>query len=406
MKNSKTRTTRHPSTGRRPQRRTELFLLVADSDDTPVFTRVTDDLGRAPIEIFERQRTQRQAEGLPIGPLPRPAAVCSMRVSPEVVAFRFSGLTKKRVPEFLRIPLEVPVGALARLERNLPEVPPGPGEIVLEVTVADDSTPAPVADGPQGPAPAGVDVLGALFADENGPTRRPRRAERTERWQLSLTRDDAGVVSFDEDGEAVTSPGGPWKVSVYLASPMVGRTLAVSYMGMFAGRPGQGETKARVAAQVLHLAAQLGEFRALSGINDVLVPARPAASAASAYQPGAKVSAEMAVALYHNSDDIVPFAQGKVEVEMDLVASSDRILFHLRPEANLVESFEPFRPVAAQCVTQQVEAALTPEEAARAQTEIVLGEITEETVVVLRRALAAIEGGAHLTVTRWVPMHR
>jgi hypothetical protein len=402
----------HPNRkGAAKSRKTELFLLVPDTDDTPVFSRVTDDIGKSLADVYEKQRTKRSADGLPQVALPKPAAVCAMRVSTDIVAFTLLRLSKQRVKAFMTDPLSLPVAALARVERTAPELM-GDTELVLEVLVADPDAVIEAAQDAltQAQEKPEADSLGDLFDEDDEaatPVKRAPRATKPVRWTLTYNRDDAGVVSIDDDGEILEKTGGPMKVAVYLKSPLVGRILGVSYMGFFPGKPDQPETKARVAAQVLHLAGHLGEFRALAGFEDVRVPPRPSSGSNAGNYTAQTYSAqtEMPLALFATPDDLMPFSQGKVKVTVDLQSASDRLLYHIVPDEALAPHFEPYRHVAIQCVTQQMEAALGPDTAAAVRAEIILGELTTDTVATLRVALKNIEGGSYLTTSRWAPMN-
>lgn len=369
---------RNGSTSPQPKakRREELFAMLVDDTSTPRFVRITDSVGKP----FEYRKA---------------AAVCGVRVSPDVVSFALTRLTKNTAKALAGQPVEIPRTVLARVERHAPKAAPQGNQLVVQVLVVDDEP--VVADDLE-------DLFEAPAATEN---KRPNLVNKT--WTLSWEADDAGIVSLETEdpGQVVNLSKGAVKATVFLYSAAAGRVLGVSFVGHLAGVPGQPETPERIAAQILHSMAYLPEFRMLSGIQDVRIPARPSGLSGRSSAPviqDADVSAYMPVALFASTSDPAPLAAGRVKVSMDLNSAPERLLFHITPDERLLTSIDLYLPQIQRYVSAQVEGRLGPANVNQARIDITLGELSTGMIEELREAILVLVPGACFTPTEAAPM--
>lgn len=337
--------------GKTPTRATKeaYFVRVAGPDGSPQFFNATPHLGR-PM------------------PFDKPLATCAMQVKDDVVAFSLLHLTKRTAPTIAAAPVTIPRGPLAKLERhaaNFAEL--GLGEIAVEM--GDD------------------------------------------KYRLSLTRDDNGVANLEQvasegnpDGNDVSFelPRSAVQLTLFMRSPAVGRLVAVSFIGHL-GKPDGAETVARAAAKVLNSLSQLAEFRVLSGIETVNLPAAPSRWAARliSRKPEEQAVVEVPVWLFSEAPEMQPIAAGSVVVEVDVEnanPTSGRLLCKYTPSEDVAEVFPHYRTTFDLRVAEKMRLALGDDDIASITYDIVLGTVESGTLERLRDALATI-GGQDMTPT-------
>lgn len=393
--------------GGKSQRREAFFTLVVDDTENPTFVNISNHVGQTM-------------------PFKKPAATCAMRVSPDVVSFSLLRLTKDAAKRVANEPVTLPRAVLARIERRAPKLELAPGKIILEVLLPSGSTMSEEeddlaslfgdTDAVAAEATAPVEQLGDLFGGDSsdsgsepataGPDGggKPGRGIELEpvTFTLSVDIDDAGIAEVTcDDTVQFAMPRGALKCSVYLYSSSVQRTLGISFIGHLPGKPGGLETPERVTAQVLHLLAKLAEFRVLSGIEDVRIPAKPGGKPRTwtETKPPSTISVEAAVSLYQDPNG--EGVDGTIRVELDTQSANERFLFHIDPDAAIAELFEPYRPIVTQWVTQTVENMLGPSNAYQSRLDIILGELSLGMREELERAVASLAQGAMFTTSQY-----
>jgi hypothetical protein len=306
-------------------------------------------------------------------PAPTPA-VSEPPARRGVVAFSLLHLTKKAATSVVEAPLTIPRGPLARLARKAASADLTAEAMAIEVTYTDKDGEA--------------ETLSAT---------------------LGIHRDEAGIISLDAD-----EPGGfelpprALRISLFMLSPVAGqRVLAVGFIGHL-GRPGDPTTLVRVASQVLFSISQLTEFRILSGIETVAVPSAPNRHAPRAVvrKPSEQAIIAIPTRLYSGDTPPLPVAEGEVVVEIDLEhanPASNRLLFHIHPDAALAESFEAFRIVFDGAVNSLITQHLGHDDVANITYDIVLGDVDSRTVDRLKEALATMADGLDCTPTQFRP---
>ncbi len=315
----------------RANRKEAYYVRVALPDGTNQFFPATDFIGK---EM----------------PFDKPKETCAMRVYPDVVCFSLLHLTKKASAEMAGRVIEMPHGPLARLARRSQMYSPlGAGELVVEHNEAET--------------------------------------------RMTYDIDDAGVATIETpDGEtAFELDRRGERVSVYLHSPVVGRTVAIGFIG-HVGKPGGNETVRRCAAKILNAALALPEFQLLAGIETVAVPAMPGGGMARATRTGPH-TIELPIQLF--TEELAPVGAGAVAVEFDLEHASyatERLLFRLHPSETIAEKFEPYRAVCERAIAEYLPIVLEPEQIKSIIFDIVLGEVEPGTVERLDEALQNMPG--------------
>jgi hypothetical protein len=289
-------------------------------------------------------------------PYEKPLATCAMRVEDGVVAFSLLHLTKKSAVNIAAGPIVMPRPSLTRLMRKSSELPLEQGNLVLEMN----------------------DVF----------------------YRMVYTSDDNGMITVDTapDQEDVTFdlPPRGVQLSLYLKSPKLPRTLAVSFIGHL-GKPSTPETVVRAAAMVINAMSGLMEFRVLSGIEGAKVPAAPNkwAGRPPVRKNEDRVYFDLVVAMFTGpSTDLTPVGRGNVVVEVDLDhanPSTGHLLYHFTPADEIAENFVEFRDMVATAVSNTLSQNLG-NELAEITYEVVLGEVDGGTIDRLRDALKGLVG--------------
>lgn len=384
-------------------------------------------------------------------PFAKPRATCAMRVGPDAVSFSLLHLTNKNASLIAGKPVTIPRGPLSRLERRavsyaplsveqliieISSRPPGNGgndtEDSLDDLFAAAEAHAPTPTPTPAPALAAVDALDDLFsalaetpneADPGGADlgdlfsasdaadalneadstsaaakpvaeykKSPMRPAVIETFRCILKRDSNGVAHIEAEGDEhiFELPRGALHISLYLASPVaaVKRTLAVGFIG-HVGKPGSMETVSRVSAMVLNSISHLPDFRILSQIETVAVPANPTRGLRpSAAGRRSDDRVQFAVKVFLFDDALEPCGVGLVGCEIDLEnanPTTGKLLINYTAEDVIAGAFDRYRSVFDTAVAQHLRVQLGEEALSEIVYDVVLGSVSASTVATLRQ---------------------
>ena len=326
------------STGK--TRKEALFVRVPAPDNTAEFHDATTFIGKTM-------------------PFTNPKATCGMRVTSEAVVFSLLHLTKRAATGLAAKPLDIPRGPLARLERRVE----GLAELDQQTLV--------------------VDYEGSEY-------------------RYGIERDANGVLEIsplDED-LIIELPRSAIQVTLSLRSPIANRVLVVGFIG-HVGKPGASEPLRRIAAMILFSISQLTQFRILSEIETVIVPAPIRAG----FKPAVRKAADKAqillpVWLYSDTTPPSPVAQGNIGIEIDLDQANHvtgRLLYQFSPDEAIAPHFEGYRAIIDQTISALVRTHLGDDEIKAITVDIVLGEVSTGTLERLREALESTVTGLDFT---------
>lgn len=336
--------------------KTAYFARVPDPSGTWSFFNLTEHIGKAM-------------------PFTKIQATCAMQVKDDVIAFSLLHCTKAVVATLVAKPIELPRGPLERLDRRA----------MKYLDLRDDE----------------------LIVEFDNTV-----------YHLSISRDDAGIAKLElvsieakEGAEAQPDPSealpetfelpkGAIHMDLYLRSPKVARTIAVGFIG-HVGRPGDPDTVSRCAAKVLNSISQLFEFRMLSSIETIVVPAGPSKwsqQAAALRKVEKDAAVEVPVWLFSapvSATDVPELlAAGSVVVTVDLEnanPATGRLLCHYTPSASLGDLFEGYRTVFEARITSDLQVAIGTEDIATMTFDIVLGVIEPGAIERIEDALKTIK---------------
>jgi hypothetical protein len=329
--------------------KTAYFVRTQDPNNSWSFFNITEHIGKSM-------------------PFSKIQATCAMQVKDDVIALSLLHTTKAVVATLVTNPVVLPRGPLERLDRRAAKY--------LELT--DDELV--------------VEFDGAVY-------------------HLSIARDDAGIARLELvsiDGyegeeplpEVFELPKGAIHMDLYLRSPKVARTIAVGFIG-HAGKPGDPDTVSRCAAKVLNSISQLFEFRMLSSIETINVPAGPSKwsqQAAALRKVEKDAAVEVPVWLFSTPTTATEIpdllGSGSVVVTVDLEnanPATGRLLCHYAPSASLGDLFEGYRTVFDARVTSDLQVAIGTEDLSALAFDIVLGVIEPGAIERIEDALKTIK---------------
>lgn len=307
-------------------------------------------------------------------PFDKPQATCAMQVKDDTIAFSLLHLSKRTSVTIASEPIEIPRGPLARLDRRAANY----SDLPINHLVADF-------DGGIYHFDVVVDDAGAA------------------RLELSSVEGREGI---GPDVETFELPKGAVHMDLYIRSPKVPRTLAIGFIGHL-GRPGEPDTVTRSAAKILNSLSYLLEFRLLTGLETVTVPAGPSkwsVRSTALRQVERDVATEVPVWLFSEPAAEAPvlLASGAVVVTVDLEnanPASGHLLCHYTPSASVIDVFENYRSVFDLKVAEYLRTALGSEDIASMAIDIVLGSVDDVMAERLSEALETIRP-LDLTVTQ------
>ncbi len=258
-------------------------------------------------------------------PFKSPEATVAVRSTDNVVAFSYMKVTKKVAKNLTGQTVQIPGGSLKRLRMRTTELDIAPGTVVLEIAGDEDNA--------------------------------------AQMHTLHTSVDGSGIthLSFADDlidDENFQLPKfGAVKLSLYMKSPTTDRTVAVSFIGYFGGRPGATETAIRSAGKVLNAVAQLELFRVLTGIVKVDVPLPPGnwANQANSWaaEEAGEASAVKPVRLFNDALEVV--ATGTVTVGVNLTNANPtigQVQLTIEPSAELADAWPQYSDIARQALNE------------------------------------------------------
>ena len=325
---------------RRPIRE-KLYVQVIEVDKTPTFIDVSTSIGKT-VKFT------------------KPVATAALRVTSDAVFISCLKLSARTRTSFTSKPLSLPPGPLARLERQL--------------------------DAAEPVAP------GTLFARlDDG------------QYLFTLRHDDAGIATVELAGDAeetvIELPKNNIVLTMMLPGPK-GRTIVVGWTG-YINKPGTRETISRIVAQALNHITGLAAFQTLSGINTVKVPAAPGrlTLAAPVRSKADIVSVTTPVQLWPHGGGAA-LGAGNVTISLDLDdanPTTNRLLFHIVPDPDIAEVFEPYRPVLENIAHAEVANQYGADEVDDLVCDIVLGELAVGQIERLKESVLRISHGVQLS---------
>ena len=337
---------------RRKATKEAFFVRLTTPGDQPAFFNVTEQLGR---KMSYR----------------KPQATCAMRVEAGTVAFSLLHLTKKAAQRFVEEPIHMPHGPLAKLMRQAQTSEELPNNTVRAVI-------------------DGREYRFDLTVDDSGRA----SVELQTGYGDGEEKDDD--VTFELPYKAITA-------SVFLNSTAVQRQIAVGFIG-HVGKPGTPETVSRTVAKILNSMAGLVEFRVLTGLETVLVPAAPSQWIAQRYvrKDEDKVVVEIPVYLFGEDHNVVDSGNAVVEIDLDNAnATTGRLLYHITPAEDIEETFAHYRDICDIAITEQLRVVLGQDEIEGITYDVVLGDVGSGTIERLREAMAVFVNGIDLSPSQW-----
>jgi len=320
------------------------FVRVPVDGDRALFFDATSHLGK-------------------ILPYKKPQASCFMRVEVDRILFSLLHIPKKAASDFVSKPVKIPRAPFSRMEAYLDKNTIEESIVDVEIKAGDDT----------------ISCRFELIKDENGVGR------------LEVL-DGFGSGEEKNMDPTFSLPSRSLEVRLYLQS-RVGRTLAVNFVGHI-GKPGGSETVARSASMVLNSICGLNEFRTLSGLETMKVPAPPTRWASKPVVRKAEDRVLFDIALQLFTPEYQPVGAGRLGVEIDLDSSNQatgRLLFHLSPSENIEEIFGPYKKIVDEALGDALRKALG-EQIEMVVIDIVLGEISSGSIDMLKEAASSIFG--------------
>jgi hypothetical protein len=320
--------------------REALFVLTPSPDGAAVFQNMTARLGR-PF------------------PLSQPKAIVGLEVHTDVVAFTFTQLTKKAAQVVKTKNLELPRPALTKALRR-------------------------------GAANAAVEA-GHCIVEVDGQS-----------FTYTLERDTAGTVSLDGEDYGVTVDVAGLKLTLVLPSARAGRVVSVAFNGYANAKPGDTVGLIRAASMALFSLTQLAEFRVITGIDAVHVPA---ARGNVARKAADRVNHEVVLRLFTDTTPTAFVGEGTVVVEIDTQdanPATGKLQFHVTTDDAFAALLAPYTTLLGDALASEMAARLGHDDVAQIALDIVLGDLASGTVERLRETLREIPG-MDITPTRYAP---
>lgn len=264
------------------------------------------------------------------------------RVSKETVAFSVMQVTKNSAKRILSedAPLKIPRGTLTHLEEK------------AKALTGDESF-------------TGEDVL-LVMGDEE--------------YRFKFRIDDTGILSLEPEFEddAFELPARPLRFTLYFRSPKADRIISVGFSGFIDRKPGDSETVTRVALKAIANATGLANFRILTGIETVDMPAPPVGAPVMPMRRAEDhVTFDIPLRLF-DEEGAEFVGEGTVSVEVDLDranASTGQLLYHVTPDEELEPVLEVYRTTLMQAIGTVMKSLLPEAEQRDLTYDIVLGQV-------------------------------
>lgn len=317
-------------------KRTEMFMRIQDSNGeaetiTSSFVPVSEHIGKP-------------------SPYRKPLAIAAIAVTDSTVLFSLLHPTNKNRSRYTE-EVAFPNPALSRLERK----------------AADHRTEDPT-------------VLYVTMG-ENTHT-------------LSMSIDSSGLVHLSDPDNAtfeITRRGVMFDAFFYSAK--VKRQVAFTFTGYF-GRPDQAETVVRAVAMAINSLSALADFRTVTGISHVDVPAPVGKSAPTSAARSKVEYVERAVPVWLYREDNVAVGGGTVTVWVDLLNANPSLpvlLCRYTPSEDIAEVFHAYTKELDRAISSHLNDRLGADFVERIVCDIVLGDVDTRTVDAVTEALSDVE---------------
>lgn len=321
------------ATVKKSPRRESFFVAVQSDDGSVSFFDSTEYIGKQM-------------------PFSKPKQTCAVRTDSKNIIFSLLHLTKKSASSVATSLIEYPRGPVSKLARQAESL----GSLEQDQIIAE--------------------IEGV-------------------RHTLTLERDSNNVARIEQEEEITFElPKTSLKISLFLMSPGLGRVISIGFIGHL-GKPGDIYSVPLIASKVLHSLSLLLNFRILSGIETVHIPAP-----SSRYQSKARViqvqaEAVIPVKLFNNDVAPILLAEGTLGIKVDLEhanPTTGKLLYHYTPSEALKEHFESYRTLIDSTITTLITNNLGLEEVSGITYDIVLGGVEAGTVERLKDAIESILG--------------
>lgn len=202
-------------------------------------------------------------------PFNQPHSALGLSLSRRIGLFSLLSINNRSRPKWREQTLQMPKGPLARLERKAPGniADLGAGGVRMNIRLTFDV---------EQPNAAGESDLSAMFESE-GPTTFNTRTDSHD-FELEISRDEGVGTVGGRDAEAEFElPKAAVKASLYFNGLNGTYPCGVGFIG-HVGEPGKMCSAARAAGVILRYMLYLPEFRSLSGMTALELPAGPVGS--------------------------------------------------------------------------------------------------------------------------------
>lgn len=296
-----------------------------------------------------------------MSPFKKPKMICGMAVSKESVSFSLLMLTKKSASAHTQKELSLPRGAIHRLDRVAKEREVPQGNILIEVEGQKQMCRALIGGG--------------------------------------------GILELEplEDDIHIELPRGAVRATIIMNPPGLDRPIAVGFIG-YPGKPGTPTSVRRVSAMALYNLSLLAPFRILTAVETVSIPAAP--TGVMHKQPDVG-STDTLIPVWLFSEAVegapTPVASGEVLVSVDTSQANPttgRLVVTSTPQDHLEDIFEPYKDIFARTVSDTLVNVIGEPEIRELAISIVLGDLSEGHVGMLKDALGTLSGGLDLTPSR------
>lgn len=300
-------------------------------------------------------------------PYAKPQATCAMRVEPDTVYFSLLHISRKNAAEFAAKPIKIPRGPVTKMQKGLQGLDLESADVWVEIELSETET---------------LLHRYRISRDENGVGR------------LEII-PGFGVGEDKADDPTFDLPIRALEMRLYLRSPRVNRRVAVNFIG-HVGKPRTPESVGRAAAMVLNSMSGLAEFRQISGVEAMRVPAPPAKWAARPAPRRDEERVVFSVPVQLFTPEYNPVGAGDIMVEIDLESinqATGRLLFHVTAPEHMAERFnEEYRQVVVGNALVDAMRRELGDELDMVVYEIMLGEVGLGTVDRLRDAAKRVSG--------------
>lgn len=227
-----------------------------------------------------------------------------------------------------------------------------------------------------------------------------------ERHEFTMQLTDSGVLSLEPVNETSDEPfeipARPLRFDFFFRSPRVDRVLAVNFNGYLDRAPGEAETLTRVVLKAIHSLIPMANFQVLSGITSTDQPTPPAAAPVMpAKWAGGDVEFYVPTWLYA-ADNNTAVAGGNLRVVMNLEHTNHmtgQLLFDVHPDEALAEHYGEYSRIGMAALGEMIAKRLPVEDQRNIGYDIILGDVSDETVERIRDAVSSINSTLLLTPT-------